>query len=273
MPDRKRYRLAVIGRAGLANELFAVLRAEERADAMEERLLPACWFRVHIGPYLRRERDHRVYWRLFSRPTAAELAEKAVALMFFRGRTAFEIGMGEHFGELRQGGAWHAERLRRRARPGVIRARATPGRYLALHIRLGDFARGTLDDVARRNSTAAPIEWYRDRVQEVLSQLTGVPVVVCSDGSDAELAAVLSLPNVSRSTAANALDDLFTLADATAMIGSRSTFTALAAFLGSVPLLLPPGANAYRPHASVWEGERVPSEWLDVIRSEARSGQ
>ena len=56
-----------------------------------------------------------------------------------------------------------------------------------------------------------------------------------SDGSDVELAPLLTMPGVVRSYYGNALADIVAISKCRLLIGSDSTFSGWGAFLGNVP--------------------------------------
>ncbi|GED08588.1 hypothetical protein [Cellulosimicrobium cellulans] len=263
-----------LGRAGLGNELFPALRAAEVAAETSGTLIAPRWFQLRVGPTLRGERDRRQYWRLFRPPTLEQriLRRRAESVVRAgRGDDASEVvlvaGMRDYYEPFVRPGQWHRETLLGWARDGVVGpARRDP--YLGVHVRLGDFKRP--DEGASSvsaNNTSTPLGWYVGAVRALRAGGVDLPVVVASDGEDSELADLLRMPGVARSGARNALDEIVLLSRSAGILGSRSTFTSWGAFLGSVPLLVAPGGNAYRPHEHVWESraEDVPDGWLDLL--------
>ncbi len=260
-----------LGRAGLGNELFPALRAAEVAEETGGTLLPPRWFQLRVGPTLRGERDKRQYWRLFRPPTLEQrLLRRRAEVAQRRGgpadpsRVRVVTGMRDHYAPFSRPGEWHRATLLGWARPGVVGpARRDP--YLGVHVRLGDFRRSDEGTSAvTANNTSTPVGWYVATLGALRSAGVDLPVLVSSDGEDAELEELLRMPGVERSGARNALDEIVLLSRSEGILGSRSTFTSWGAFLGSVPLLVAPGGNAYRPHEHVWEAaaEDVPHGWL-----------
>lgn len=267
MTKNYRWVYPAIGRAGLGNELFPLLRAMDRSSDLGLPLLPPRWAQIRIGPTLRGERDRRQYWQLFKRPSARLIALRLWATYVRRDATIFEQGMLGYFEPLTRDPRWYREQLRRAAAPGVIHDhRATP--YVSVHVRLGDFARPTVGQAQlTSNNTSTPLDWYVDVVRALHVDAPTLEVIVSSDGHDDELEPLLRLPGVRRSSASNALDEIYVLADAEGIVGSRSTFTAWGAFLGNVPLLLAPGGDAYHPHSDVWEAANAAAAepWLHRV--------
>ena len=279
----KRYVYPRLGRAGLGNELFPFLRAVDLSWRGEAQLIPPRWFKLRLGPWVRRERDRRNYWLLFRRPGILtrllrlnieifNLVSLVAPFKCVRGVTVIRPrGMGNYFAELTHAPGRYRAYLAASARPRCLSAR--PGiPYIIFHVRLGDFARqGDTVKALSANNTSTAVHWYVSQVEHLVENLPSLPIYVASDGNDQELLQLLAYPNVTRTSARNALDEMFWLANAAGIVGSRSTFTAWGAFLGEVPLLVFAGGNAYRPHQEVWEndGTSRPCEWLSAVRVRA----
>jgi len=126
----------------------------------------------------------------------------------------------------------------------VLRKQFRP--FIAVHVRRGDFQEASEDALRQGFPNARqPIRWYR-AVIEALREALGedVPVRLFSDGEDSDLQGLLCLPNTARSGFENPLLDLQAMARAACILGSRSTFTASASYLGQVPTVYFPGARA-----------------------------
>ena len=98
--------------------------------------------------------------------------------------------------------------------------------------------------VVDAGATATPIGWFVEAVVRTREELRWtVPVLVGSDGSDEELAALLALPGVRRLDTGAASCDLLALSRASALFGSAdSSFSGWASLLGSVPVATCPAA-------------------------------
>ncbi|BAJ75221.1 dihydroorotase [Microbacterium testaceum StLB037] len=272
----------LIGRAGLGNELFPVLRAADIAAKESRVVLWPAWFQLKIGPILRRERDKRMYWTLFRTPDLISLLRLIWAKA--RGvphdgassnhRYVTVQGMKGYFDGVNISGPEFRDLLLARARRGVL---SSPPRepYIAFHVRLGDFSRvGASESGVSKNNTSSPIEWFVARARAARDAHPGVRLFVCSDGDDAELAPLLDEHGVYRSTGRNALDDMVFMSHSVGIVGSRSTFSAWGAFLGDVPMVVQTGGDAYRPHARVWEAsaDEATTDWDDQVRRRCGEG-
>ena len=88
-----------------------------------------------------------------------------------------------------------------------------------------------------------PLSWFVETLTLIRRQLgTSLSAVVVSDGSRAQLAPLLSLPDVVLLRPGNAITDLLTLSRCRLLLAScSSTFSAWAAFLGQMPAITAPG--------------------------------
>jgi hypothetical protein len=91
-----------------------------------------------------------------------------------------------------------------------------------------------------------------------------LPAVVYSDCPDDELAALLKLPQVSRSRYFESVTDMLAMREATVQISSGSGFSRLGAYLGDVPRICFPGQRHVRVLRSSPEGvpDREPEALL-----------
>jgi len=75
----------------------------------------------------------------------------------------------------------------------------------------------------------------------VIERLRGLrpdlPIRVYSDGHDAELAPLLAMDGVTRARSSDDINDLIAMASASVLVGSHSTFSRWAAFLGNMPVI------------------------------------
>ena len=281
-----------LSRAGLGNLLFPWAHAVVLAERSDTPLLPPRWFKVRLGPILRRDVDTRQYQRIFRRPPLREVLRRVLLLrtatlwsetgeLLKRGSQTQVLvvsSMDARFAPL--GG--HREVIMRRlleaARPEVVEGLPRPGSYIALHVRRGDFrfadeepARvGLATPLARAQGweaasgvlVASRIEWFCDAVMAARAVGWDGPALVCSDGTDEQLAPLATLPGVVVRRGTNAMQDLLTLANARVVIGSGSSFSAWGSFLGSLPLFVERSDGHFDPSG-------VPVRHFDSWRPEA----
>jgi hypothetical protein len=278
--SRPGYGLVRIRRRGLGNELFAWARCRIWCDREGSRFLKAHWRQVHVGPYLRGERDKRHYHELFRTdfgyswtrvPALLGTGYRIVAedrhAEVLRPKIVVFDGMRDCFRSL-----WGHERevmnaLSMAARPAHLAPTKLRSPWIAVHIRLGDFAPAAAGELlAGAVNRRIEIEWFSLAISALRATLgQHLTVVVYSDGSDDEVFPLLTVTkNCRRAPPASALADMLSMSSALALVSSGSTFSAWASYLGQVPTLSHRGQLLYptRPPGGS-EVEWMPGENLD----------
>lgn len=265
------YGFAEVGTYGLAHSLLAWARCRLWCDDAGKPMLAPSWLHVQhrIGPLLRRERDNRQYHRLFHFPgyvtglrrlwllARAQRVEAAGAnastardaptkLLVFR--NLLVNNEETHFRDIVGRGAAVRTALAHMTKPAFRPVPiATP--HVALHVRMGDFRAVPSADALRAGAKNAriPLEWYCDMLTAIRARLgRNVAAVLYSDGADAELAPLLSLPEVRRSPRQPSIGDLLSMSQGSLLISSGSGFSMWGSFLGTVPRLCYPGQRLVR---------------------------
>ncbi len=248
-----------VGSSGLGNCFFAYFHAVRLADCHDGRLIAPSWESVKIGPYLRREMSLRRYGVLF-RPHPREIcgAEKyAFLAAHWRRRkrleTRFDCSIGEPkphgltvveapggkftFTGLHERRAMIRERLLSILIDRPLQTAWGGAGYVAVHVRLGDFL--PADTAKVKTGTVEglriPLAWYGSVIRRVREIWPDMPIRIFSDGREQELADLLSIPGASLQRGSTDISDLLGLSQARLLIGSHSTFSRWAAFLGDMP--------------------------------------
>jgi hypothetical protein len=279
------YCQTILPRTGLANRLFPWARCCVYARKHKLPMLAPSWSQVKIGPLLRGERDLRTYHNLFQQPphyiqgirrmylakTGRKLPEPEDLNIARAGSSAHQVvvfsGLGEYFKPLN---GWHEfllQELRQVVRPlWQRRAAQYAAAPIALHVRRGDYAKPTsAEDVKTKGLMQVPLSWFIDSLQ-LIRQRLGAPVkaVVASDGTAEELGPLLQLENVEQIVTGSAIGDLLALSQARLLLGSGSSFSAWAAFLGQMPALTHPGQSLLwfrlQPPPGVYVGDFDPTQ-------------
>jgi len=240
--------------AGIGNSLYTYFHSVVAARNSSAIVLAPAWVSLKMGVFLRREYSKRTYWGQFV-PHRDEIsgARKFVALLrgwknavhvdvgggrspvIARGkvniatcRTFSFIGLHEHRDLIRN-------RLVEITGEHVDR---TPswgaGGYIGVHVRLGDFAPAPDGDTADRVNTRIPLRWYVDCLRSVKRRYPFAEVKIFSDGHAHELRELLDCGAHLCRTGSD-VGDLLALSSASVLIGSNSTFSWWAAFLGNMP--------------------------------------
>lgn len=217
----------------------------------------------------------RILLTLGSRKNEGEAQVRSKSLLpvirTFRGLEHVEPVLGRHQDV--------ADELTRITNPG-LRPDPLTAPFIALHVRRGDFATGP--EEALRTGAAnlqQPIRWYVEALHALRQSVQAdASAIIFSDGTDDELAPLLSIDGVRRSPYHAAITDILLLSRAAAIIASRSTFSAWASFLGQTPALYFPGArpcpvsliDAPAPfaHEPEWDyGQPMPSSFRSAVEN------
>src|SRR6185437_1273319 len=110
------------------------------------------------------------------------------------------------------------------------------GEYAAAHIRLGDFRAAQPEQVlsGRVDGVRIPLAWYQRVIERVRETHPDLPIQIFSDGREHELNDLLAISGVTLRREPSDIGDLLALAQARLLIGSNSTFSRWAAFLGNM---------------------------------------
>lgn len=267
------YGHADVGRYGLGHSLLAWARCVVWCHQTGAKMLAPRWLRLRVGPYLRRERDKRNYFLLFSgsgyvggvarfwhltrnRQISAESPDAAPVLaapppgtvVVFRNAVA--DNEKKHFSEVYGHAALLHSELLRITRPAHRPVKPVQP-FVAVHVRMGDFAAPSEVGGIRPgvHNVRLPVEWYAQMLVAVRQGLgADVPALVFSDGDDAALAPLLVLPSTQRPPQRPSITDMLTIAQAGLLISSGSGFSLWGAFLGEVPRICYPGQSVVPAH-------------------------
>ena len=113
---------------------------------------------------------------------------------------------------------------------------------IGIHVRRGDFVRrASYEEMVEIDNSALPLDWYIDALKAVRAKAgQELPAFIFSDGSEDELAPLVSLPAVRRVDYGSGLGDMLGLSRSRMLIASGSTFSMWGSYLGQVPTLWHP---------------------------------
>ena len=261
-PSTARFAYADLPSAGLGNKMLVWARAVAFVHRSPMPLFVTGWGQIKFGPLLRRERSARLYFGYFADPCAVDplgplilrraerqqlepeitalpppVAGDPVTAYVFRRVphwTDSFAGIREACSHVRA--AFHAivdpEQRRELSR--------RPAPFIGVHVRLGDFRPlRPGEDFAKVGAVRAPLSYFRAHI-EGIRRVCGesTPVTLFSDGRDGDLAELLALPHVHRSTAPSDLVDLLLLARSRVIVTAPgSSFGQWAGFLADAPVL------------------------------------
>jgi len=251
---------ARLPRTGLGNMLLVWARAAAFAELNRIPLVTSGFAAVRIGPWLRLEREKRVYVADFRPPSLPLLAraellalaggavsEPPVERLAGRGPEAGTVYVYSALPDFFLSFAEHRDLLRERLLAMLTAPRrreleaATPP-VIGVHVRGGDFPPSTPDHDLSRSLGRTPLSHFI-RLIEGIRTLVGepLPVTVFSDCHDDELSPLLALPRVARAPSRAPITDILLLSRSRVVIPAAwSTFSMWSAFLSDAPVLLHP---------------------------------
>lgn len=249
---------ARIAGGGLGNCFYAYFHAATLAEEQGARLIHPPWPSLKLGPLLRGEPSKRFYIGLF-RPAPGDI-HGARKLWFlarqWAGRATVAIDGPTH-PKLSRGKLnhldvrlWtfdglhpHRELIRRRLLtmtrdPLPDGHRWGGGGFVAIHVRLGDFFKveGNQAVLDAAHGTRLPISWYVNVARQLKLRFPDLPHLVFSDGAEEELKPLLDT-GATLYRSGSDVTDLLQMAAASVLVGSNSTYSRWASFLGNMPTI------------------------------------
>jgi len=256
---------------GLGNCFYTYFHAVALAEGCGAVVVAPPWFSLKIGPLLRGERSKRFYWRMF-RPFDGEIhgARKLLTLLrSYRKRVIVKVGESTPptvvSGTLNfvvssnftfRGLHTHRSIIRNRLLgtvndPVPANHRWGAGGYIAIHVRLGDFAEAAAHSLVNNAepNLRIPMIWYVNLTRALRQHYRDKPIYIFSDGDDEMLRPILEL-GATLYRSGSDMTDLLAMAGASILVGSNSTYSRWAAFLGNMPSIwLKTAADVEKPTA------------------------
>lgn len=240
--------------AGLGNCFFPYFHSYVLALKTGSEIIAPPWYSLKIGHILRGERARRVY--RFHKVDGEVVGFRKFAILFSGLFSAKKISPQSSGGGRIAGGRLNILETPSFSFEGLhpyreaIRARALAlihgntrtsfpwgtAPFVGVHVRLGDFriANGATDAAGERTNTRIPLAWYEAVIRDLIKSKPHLEVRIFSDGHPHELEPLLKLGAVFHQGTTDG-EDLLMLASASVLIGSASTYSQWAAFLGNMP--------------------------------------
>jgi hypothetical protein len=243
--------------SGLGNAFYNYFQAVALADRSSATVIVPPWFSVKIGPILRRQSGKRFYLGMFRgyRGEIHGLYKLWILLTRFRNRNVVEVD-GSRPVKLAKGalnivtvngkftfeGLYpHRDAIRQRIL-GIIKDPVPPGHcwgqgaFIAVHVRMGEFVQVSDANVLTggQSNVRIPLAWYAVLVSKLRARYPQMPVSIFSDGLEQELAPLLE-SGATLYRSGSDITDLLAMSSASILVGSNSTYSRWAAFLGDMP--------------------------------------
>jgi Glycosyl transferase family 11 len=251
---------------GLGNSFYSYFHAVALAEQFDADIISPPWVSLKSGPLLRGDATKRSYLGMFG-PYRGEIHGFRKLWMLLRGhgkRATIDVGdsrpvvLSDNINYVSncsftfKGLYPHRDAIRKRML-GILKdplpQNHTWGRsgYIAVHVRLGDFAQISNPKLVSGNThnLRIPLFWYENVVRALRNRYPDKPVLVFSDGKEEELKSLLDL-GAKLYRSGSDMTDLLAMAAASILVGSNSTYSRWAAFLGNMP--------------SIWVEKEVPAE-------------
>jgi len=243
--------------SGLGNCFYNYFQAVALAERCNARVIVPPWFSVKIGPMLRGQSGKRFYLGMFKpyRGDIGGLRKLWILLSRYWRRNIVEVD-GSRPAALELGalnvvtvnskftfdGLYpHRDAIRQRIL-GIVNDPVPPdhcwgrGKFIAVHVRMGEFAQvsdtklitGGMDNVR------VPLSWYVNLVKKLRACYPQMPIFIFSDGKEHELMPLLEM-GATLYRSGSDMTDLLAMSGASILVGSNSTYSRWAVFLGDMP--------------------------------------
>lgn len=256
-----------IGGPGLANCMFFAANAYVNSVVNNGKFIEPTWTKFSVGPILRKERDKRVYYRLFKTLGIAGV-KKLILLVLFKSLYRKKVisqgpyDLGGYFTDLNKNADLVKAYFKQITLPTTI-DRVHPEQLkdkVALHVRMGDYP----------PDFRVPLSWYQSMISKIRKFNPNQQFILFSDGSDEELSPLMEIESVTRAFLGNAFADLNAISHCRLLLASDSTFSAWGAFLGDVPIIFqkrhfPSVYNGRVAEFILQEEEPFPSEIIRLL--------
>ena len=165
-----------LGGAGLGNILFPWARAIVYAKKNNLQRIQTTWKNLKFGTFIRREKDKRMYFDLFTGNDGIRGLKKFL-LLNFSNKVKIFSGMENLFESFKDEHSFVQSELLKIINPYHIRkAREFDRNSIAVHIRLGDFQVAEDEEKLRGGhwNYRLPFKWYKNIIEKRVSY-------ICSD--------------------------------------------------------------------------------------------
>lgn len=254
---------AKLPRAGFGNKLLVWARALVFAHLNDIPLYVSSWAEIHIGPFLRNEKNKRQYWGYFNHRNRPGFLKKLLFLCWFEkihepAIVKYEYpdhpntlylfertpSWDDYFRDIRG----HRDLIKSAFYEivasrylGILESKKPP--FVGVHVRRGDFREAQSgEELGGTCNIRTPLSYYV-RAIGIIRQVHGknLPVTVFTDGREEEILELLALPNVQLAESNPDVVDLLLLSRSKCIVVSAgSTFSYWAAFLSDAAVVMHP---------------------------------
>lgn len=237
-----------IGGMGLANCLLVYARALCLAKKLNAQMIAPTWEQFNVGTYLRQESDKRHYFNIFKKEgmsgwkkyfllnSLKRVSENELSAIEYSKHQNLIVevkGVQPYFKDLIGERDFIVKNVLNLIHPFRLKEvqHFSFSRKIGIHIRLGDY-----HPLAQKS-----LDWYLEIIQQIdLQTNCSYKFLLFSDGKPKELTQLLSYSQrIQHTHFGSSIADLVALSKCEFIIGSNSTFSAWASFMGNKMLLIP----------------------------------
>lgn len=265
-----------LGGAGLGNILFPWATAIVYAKAHNLTRLQTTWKNLKIGTFLRKERDKRMYFDLFTGKDGVRGFKKFL-LLNFTNKVKYFSSMDALFEPFKHDHNFVKTELLKIINPYHIeKAEEFNPNSVALHIRMGDFEEPENEQLLRDGAWnyRLPLKWYIAIIEKIRLK-SNLPIYIFSDATDKELEEILAFDNCKRAYFGSAISDMIALSRCKILVSSASTFSMWASFLGQMPTIWFPGQMRQKiiSNPNIFEGQidytdKLPTTLINTLSND-----
>ncbi len=215
---------------GFGNLLFPIGRALRESQIKNEVFVKPTILNLKIGPFLRQERD----WRLYHNELKGRNVEDWLnffRIKFYRKKTQFYYGQRNYFYDLEKS----MFLIKNWLFTNSLEKPIDHSGKIAVHIRRGDFLKSNESALSHQ----IPTKWYLDTLDRLLCKVD-MDVVLFSDSDiDNDWSKFGSRIKLSQNI--SACSNVLSMSSADFLIASRSTFSLWSYFLSNQKTFIPCG--------------------------------
>ena len=227
---------------GLGNILFPWATALVYSRDNNLVRIQTTWKNIKIGPFIRSEKDKRLYLNLFTGNDGID-GFKKFWLLNFTNKVKYFSGMDLLFKPFINDHLFVKSELLNIISPDHLNNLINHDiNSISVHIRMGDFQKPRNEDVLRSGiwNYRLPLKWYENIINKI-NKICDTKIYIFSDAYDIEISDILNLKNCIRADYGSSISDMLALGSSKLLISSASTFSMWASFLGQKSTIWFPG--------------------------------
>jgi hypothetical protein len=224
-----------IGGPGLGNLLFPIARAALKSRDDNTTFLWPTLRQIKIGPFLRGEKDPRLYGDIFIRRNILEIIKYLILRYTQPSKVVFiHVGLGDFFSRFTKSDSIYLKSLFKRRMRKTIKLSPK----ICVHIRRGDFSKSSAPILSF--NALLDISWFDKRISQLLAEgAKKEDIVIYASDIDQDISWLINKHDLKLSQNNCPLNTILEMSGAEIIIPSLSTFSLWSIFLGDSKFILP----------------------------------